>query len=475
MNLRIVYFNDVHGYIEPHPDLFYDGSRPVVREVGGYGRIAGYLQRIRSESPEALVFDGGDTFHGTLPLLDSEGEALVPVLRKMKVDAMVGHWDFAYGPRQLSHLASQLGYPVLGINVHKEDGTPFLPPYILKNVGGLKVAVIGICCNIIGKSMPDHFSTGLTITDGIEELPGAIEAARDEGAQFIILLSHNGFPQDVYLLNQVSGVDLCLSAHTHNRLYQAATVKDTPVVQCGCHGATVGDLRLEIDGGKLVDFRYDLVEMDESVPVDEEVAAMVEEIMAPYRALQADIVGHTDQILHRYDTLNASMDDMMLAALRLASGAPLAFSNGWRYGAPIAPGPISRWQLYNIIPMNPPVSVVELTGEEIRGMLEANLERTFSREPMEQMGGYAKRCAGVSVKMRMENPSKNRIHELYAGPRRLQPDEIYQAAFVTVQGVPPGLGRNRHDLPVHAIDAMVRFLQTNDPYKADGAPVFSLV
>lgn len=148
MDLSLLYINDVHGYLEPHPELFYRGNEVYTEEVGGYTRIASLINELKATNDHVLVFDGGDTFHGTLPLVESKGEAIVPVLNRLGISAMVGHWDFGYGPKQLQHLAAQLNYPVLGINVFKDDGSLFLQPYTLLSTGELKIAVIGICFNV---------------------------------------------------------------------------------------------------------------------------------------------------------------------------------------------------------------------------------------------------------------------------------------------------------------------------------------
>lgn len=122
------------------------------------------------------------------------------------------------------------------------------------------------------------------------------------------------------------------------------------------------------------------------------------------------------------------MDNFLLQSLLESTGAQLAFSNGWRYGAPIVPGQITLNDLYNIIPMNPPVSTVELTGEEIKAMLEENLERTFSCDPYEQMGGSVKRCLGLNVYFKIENPSGNRIQKsLYVLFKQPELFNIYYA------------------------------------------------
>ena len=474
MKLSIAYLNDVHAYLEPHAELFYKDGKETVETAGGYARIASVVNDIRSKNANTLLFDGGDTFHGTLPVVESKGEAIIPVLNKLAFDAMVCHWDFAYGPAQLKKLASQLSYPVLGINVYKEDGSLFFQPYIIKEIEGVKIAVIGICSNIIDK-MPKRFSEGLKITGGMNELPAIIEQVKAEGAEVIILLSHNGFPQDVELISKVAGIDICLSAHTHNRLYEALKINDTIIIQCGCHGSFVGHLTVDIEQKKIVHYTYRLITVDESIEPDAEMEKMVTAIMKPFQHLKDNKLGDTENILHRYDTLNSTMDDFLLKAICAAADVQIGFSNGWRYGAPIAAGAISKWDLHNIIPMNPVVSTVELTGIEIINMLEENLERTFACNPMKQMGGYVKRCLGISIKMRIENSKGHRIQQIFAGNEPLKKDKTYKVAFVTEQGVPKQLGINRTDLSVKAVDAMAEYLSKNPVYKTTSFHTINLV
>ncbi len=458
MQLSITFLNDVHGYLEPHPELFYEGGKEITETAGGFAHIASVIKDIRNKSSHTLLFDGGDTFHGTLPLIQSKGEAIVPILNKLGFNAMVCHWDFAYGPKQLKNIASQLIYPILGINVYNDDGSLFFPPFIFKEVEDLKIAIIGICSNIIDKTMPKHFSEGIKITDGSKELPVYIQKVKDQGANLVILLSHNGFPQDVALLSNVNGIDICLSAHTHNRLYEAVFTNNAIVIQCGCHGSFLGYLDLNIQGKKIIDFNYKLITIDESIKPDNEIENMVIDIMKPYQSLKKEISGKTPVILHRYNTLESTMDNLLLSAIKSIYNSEIAFSNGWRYGVPIPVGPITKWDLFNIIPMNPEVSTVQLTGMEIIDMLEENLERTFAENPMKQMGGYIKRCLGLHIKMRIENPKGHRIQQIFIGDEPLIKEKSYETAFVTIQGVPENLGKNRRNLSIKAVDAMVMFL-----------------
>jgi hypothetical protein len=107
-----------------------------------------------------------------------------------------------------------------------------------------------------------------------------------------------------------------------------------------------------------------------------------------------------------------------------------------------------------------------MTGEQMRAMMEENLERTFSCDPYAQMGGYVKRCRGVTLCVKLENPAGERVQEFFVGNAPLDPAATYTVAFLTDQGVPRRFGTNRRDLPVRAVEALRTYLG-----RRDGGPV----
>ena len=312
--------------------------------------------------------------------------------------------------------------------------------------------------------MPPSYSEGIYFTLGKDELPPIIAVLRTrEKADLIVLISHLGFTQDMKLLSEVQGIDVCLSGHTHNRLYKPVLIGKTILIQSGCHGSFLGRLDLEIIDGQITDYKHQLIEVEAAIQPDPEVDELIRLALAPYKIDLEEVIGETSTALNRGTTLETTMDNFMLQALLESTGTQMAFSNGWRYGTPIVPGSITLNDLYNIIPMNPPVSTVELTGEEIKEMLEENLERTFSCDPYQQMGGYVKRCLGLTVYFKIENPSGHRIQKLFAGNEELQHGQYYTAAFVTMQGVPQKYGRNRENRTERIIGAMRKYLARHRP------------
>lgn len=463
-HLTILQINDTHGYLESHPEFVWTKDGPAFPLMGGYARIASVFDEARLDNPDGVIaLDNGDTFHSTYPAMESKGHALIPLVNALGLDAMTAHWEFAWGPGHFRSIASRLNHPMLAINCYEKDTgeRPFRPSILLERCG-LKIGVIGIAATIVDKSMPPHFSEGLHFTDGREELPQEIERLRAaEGADIIVVLSHLGFPQDVKLAKQMSGIDVLASGHTHNRLEHPVKVRNTLLIQSGCHGSFVGRLDLEVRDGDVVGHRHRLIPVDEKVRPQEAMRSLVEDAMRPHRAMLGEVVGHTSIPLHRNTQLDSPMDDVLLAAISAVAGTDIAFSNGWRYGAPVPPGPVTVNDLWNIIPTNPPVSTVELTGAEIVAMLEENLERTFAADPFGQMGGYLKRFRGLAVFGKIENPEGHRIETILTGSGPLRPESMYRAAFVTSQGVPAKYGRERVDLPISAIDALRAYFQAN--------------
>ncbi len=469
-SLTIIQMNDSHAYFDQHQEMFWKGDQAVYRPAGGYARIVTLVKQIRAESQGRVLFcDCGDTLHGTYPALKTQGQALIPVLNSLGLDAMTAHWEFAYGPEIFRQRAAELGYPVLAINVFDQvTKERVFPAYSVKEIGGLRIGLVGIASNIVDKTMPASFSEGLEFRLGREELPLVIDNLRSqEKVDLIVLISHLGFPQDMKLLSEVNGIDICLSGHTHNRLYKPALQGKTLVIQSGCDGSFLGRLDLELVGNQIVDYRHQLIEVEAKIEPDPGVDDLVSQALAPYQEELSAIVGKTATALNRAAMLETTMDNFMLQALLDGTDAQLAFSNGWRFGAPIIPGDVTLNDLYNIIPMNPPIATVDLTGEEIVTMLEENLERTFASDPYNQMGGYVKRGLGFNAYIKIENPAGQRVQQIFSGNQPMLPGHHYSTVFVTEQGVALKYGQQRELHPERAIDAMLAYLKKHRSIQAE--------
>lgn len=462
--------NDSHGYFESHPEFYWDSDGEAYRKAGGFARIATLFQQIREKHPGGvLTFDNGDTIHGTFPAVNSEGEALIPILNSIGFDAMTAHWEFAYGPNHFKNIVEKLDYPMLAVNIFDEKtGKRVFPAYQIIERNNLRIGVIGIAATIVDKTMPESFSKGVYFTLGNEELPSIINHLREyENVDIVIVVAHLGFPQELKLAQEVNGIDVLLSGHTHNRLYEPVVVNNTILMQSGSHGSFIGRLELTITNKHILDFSHELIEVDQSLDPDPEVKQLVNSVLDPHRKMLETKVGETDTPLTRNKVMESTMDNLLLKSLLHVSDATIAFSNGWRYGAPILPGNVTMNDLWNIVPPNPPVTTCQLSGLEIWKLLENNLEHTFSRNPYQQMGGYVKRCLGLRVYFKIENREGTRIHKIYVGNKQIKRTKTYEAAFISTQGVPIQYGSNRQKTGYTAIQALKQYLKDKSPTSSE--------
>lgn len=332
--------NDVHGYLEPHSDVFYESTSVRYQTAGGYSRIAHLVREARHRLGDSLiVLDGGDSLHGTRLVVASQGATAVPVLNELGFDAMTGHWEFGYGPAVLQQRLAELRHPFLALNVETKSGHPVFQPSMVKETPALRVGVIGLASNIVDKTMPPRFSDGLIFSLDPPALQQEVDRLRgSEGVDLVVLLSHLGLPQDLQLMSQVRHIGVCLSAHTHNRLERPIRAGDGLVIQSGAHGSFVGLLEVEVRSGQVVHAQHQLITVGPDLPEDPQMRDLISTLTASSRPELSERVGATEIGLDRGTVLEATMDNLLLESMREVAGTELAFSNGWRYGASIPRG-----------------------------------------------------------------------------------------------------------------------------------------
>lgn len=374
-----------------------------------------------------MFLDGGDLFHGSLPLVSTKGESILLPLHKLGLDGFVpGNWDFAYGKDQIKQLIKSVPFPSIACNLFDVvTEKTFVEPYFIKDMPAGKVAVIGLTYPYVDQTMPKSFSEGLVFTIGVEEVRRSLDNVREE-ADLIILVSHMGLPLDVKLASLVNGIDVILSSHSHDRVTKPIVNNGTLIIQAGSNSSFLGQLDLFLDNGKITDVTYKLISIDESLEEDLEIREVIQDILKPFEDKKHQLIGYTDLILHRMTLNEAPMDRLITDAYQYSYDCDLAFSHGWRYGCPIASGAISMYDLYNVIPTNPEIFRLEMEGNAIRDMLENNLEQVFSSDPFEQKGGYILRSSGLFMTYKPYNPKGHRIQNLLIGGREINLHKTYK-------------------------------------------------
>ena len=229
--------------------------------LGGLDRIATILNAIRAERADRVVFlDGGDTWQNSYTSLISEGQDMVDCMALLKPDAMVGHWEFTLGAERVKEIVDQLGFPFLTQNMRDTEwNEPVFEPMAMIERGGVRIAVIGQAFPYTPIANPRWMIPNWSFGIREDEIQANVDKARRDGAALVVLLSHNGFDVDRKLASRVKGIDVILTAHTHDALPEVVKVGKTLLVASGSHGEFVSRLDLDVSNGEVKDYRFKLV------------------------------------------------------------------------------------------------------------------------------------------------------------------------------------------------------------------------
>ncbi len=466
--LTFIQLNDMHAQMNLHWEYFWENGREVYRKAGGFARLATLIQQIRAQHKDSLLVDCGDEIHGTGVAQWTQGAAIVPPLKALGIDAMTpGNWEFGFGPEVLRTRIAEMGFPVLGCNVHQAaTNLPEFRPCIVREASGIRIGLIGVTSPIVIERMPKHFGQGLRFADPLEALPRHVNELREkEKVDLVVLISYMGLPQDLKLAEAVHGIDIVLSSHTHDRLARPLVVGRTVIIQSGFSGSFLGRLTVQVANGHVCAFEHELIEVAESTEPDSALQSIVDEQIGPHRDRLNEVVGSIASPLHRMAVLESPMDNLITDSYLSLTQADVAFSHGWRYGAPVVAGDVTQADLWQIIPTNPEVFTARMTGDEIRNTLEESLESVYAPNALRQKGGYPIRVSGLSAVVRINNPKGARVQQLDIGGTPYRSDRLYTVAGAGERDL--SLASEKKGTGIEAIDAIGRYFKAGSPVHAE--------
>jgi sulfur-oxidizing protein SoxB len=337
-------------------------------------------------------------------------------MRLLKPDAMTGHWEFTLGTDRVKQIVDELGFKFLAQNVRDTEwNEPAFEAMTMLERGGVKIAVIGQAFPYTPIANPRWMIPNWSFGIREDELRTNVEKARKGDAQLVVLLSHNGFDVDRKLASRVAGIDVILTAHTHDALPEAVRVGKTLLIASGCHGKFVSRLDLDVRDGDVKSYRYKLIPVFSDVIVPEpQMAAAIQKIRAPHEKMLREPVGKTDSLLYRRGNFNGTLDDVICDALLSERDAEIALSPGFRWGTSILPGQdITAEDIYNATAMTYPATYrMTMKGARLKEILEDVADNLFNPDPYYQQGGDMVRVGGLSYTIDIAKAAGNRISDL---------------------------------------------------------------
>ncbi|MGV8813833.1 MAG: bifunctional metallophosphatase/5'-nucleotidase [Gelidibacter sp.] len=448
ISITILQTADIHGQLDSHPELFWENGEIAFKERGGLAHIKTIFDQEREKNPgRTLIVDGGDLIQGSGYAALSDGKVMSNIIKNMGYDVIIpGNWEVVYGKAIMMEVMQNFDTEIIVQNMyHDVDNEPLFPAYTIKEIGGIRLAFIGINDPDVPIRQNPIFSEGIAFTGLDNSVKQLVDDVKfKEKADVIFLLTHIGIFKQVELANSpiAEHADYVLGNDTHERVREMIQGKYAKVTEPGAFGSFVGKLTLHFVDGKLVGDDYELIDVDPEVfPADEKIRALVDQEKAPYKDHLETIVGYTNTPIYRYLTVENPMDNLFTDAARWKTGADIAISNGFRFGNPIVPkdgkpAPITRANLWNLLPVNENVKTGKATGKQIKDWLEKEMHNAFAQNPAERFGGWLVRFSGMEVDFKSQNEKGQRISKITVKGEVMQDDQYYTISACVRPGDP---------------------------------------
>jgi 5'-nucleotidase len=420
--ISIVHTNDTHARVEAGS---YDGM--------GLDKVATIVNNVKAANPNTLVLDAGDALHGQTIATLVEGESIIKIFNEIGYDAMTaGNHDFNYGKERLLELADMANFPILGANVYKANYENFLPEYVIKEVGGVKVGIFGLATpETKFKSHPKN-TEGLEFFDSV--IIGKLMVAKlQDEADVIVALSHLGLDQSStersdLIAEYVDGIDLIVDGHSHTVLEEGMMVGDTMIVQAGEYDKNVGRVDILVKNGKVSSMTAKLItkEEGEALEADPGVVAIVEEIKEANDLITEEIIGSTEIKLEGarefVRTGETNLGNLITDSMVEFTGADVALTNGGGIRDSIQIGDITVGDVITVLPFGNYVVTIDVTGAELVEALEHGLQAY-----PETLGAFP-HIAGMNVVFDPSQEVGSRVVEVTVDGEELDMEATYSLA-----------------------------------------------
>jgi len=481
----------------------YLNFEPAAKEygkTGGFPQIKSLLRNLRKQAggkKNTLTLDGGDLWQGSGTSLWTRGVDMVEASNIMGVDVMVGHWEFTYREEEvLSNVALFKGdfigqnvrvkedalfgdeYATMvekydGSGLYDEDSGHAFRPYVMKQVGGARICVIGQAFPRTANANPQEFfpdwSFGLREDDMIALVQ---QIHTDEKPDAIVLLSHNGMDVDIKMAERVPGLNAVFGGHTHDGMPKPVEVKNVEghtclVTNAGSNGKYIGVMDFEFDGGKVKNMHYKMLPIiSDWLPEDKEMAAFIKQMRQTkyddkiiesraskfffnksrvgktYEEILNEKLAIADRTLYRRGNFMGTWDQVLCNALRHEYSADVSLSAGVRWGTSTLKGDwITMEDVMTQCSMTYAETYVsEMKGKDLLAILEGVADNLFDPDPYLQSGGDMVRVGGLDYTIDPAKPLYQRLTNVRLdNGHKIEPAETYQVAgWATVGKAPDG-------------------------------------
>ncbi len=419
--------------------LNFQAAAKTYGKVGGFAHLATLVKQLKASRPGALLLDGGDTWQGSATALWTNGQDMVDACLLLGVDVMTAHWEMTLGDKRVKEIIERDfkgRVDFVAQNIHTTDfGDPVFAPYTMKEMNGVKCAIIGQAFPYTPVANPRYFTPDWTFGIKEMEMQKTVDDARAKGAKVVVLLSHNGMDVDLKMASRVTGIDAILGGHTHDGVPQPTIVANksgkTLVTNAGSNGKFLGVLDFDVKSGKVSDFRYKLLPIFANLlPADTAMQTLITNIRKPFEAKLSETLATTRGLLYRRGNFNGTFDEIILDALLTSQNAEIAFSPGFRWGTSILPNQAITFEhvMDQTAITYPHTTVSEFKGEMLKTILEDVADNLFNPDPYLQQGGDMVRVGGMQYTIAPIEKVGSRISNMTLNGKPIDANKTYKVA-----------------------------------------------
>ncbi len=420
--------------------------------MGGFAQLKTLIDRLRNEAGagNSVLLDGGDLWQGSGLADAMKGADMVDVGNLLGIDVMTGHWEFTYGEKIVRQNLERFKGEFLAQNVFLTEEAAFnnapafdsasgrvFKPATIKAVNGHRIGIVGQAMPYVPIAHPKRFTPDWTFGIRDAELQKVVDGLRQQDkVDAVILLSHNGMDVDLKLASRVTGIDVILGGHTHDAVPHPTVVANptgkTLVTNAGSNGKFLAVLDLDIGKGGVKDVRYHLLPIYANlIKSDGDMQALIDRLRAPYAAKFAEKLATADELLYRRGNFTGPMDQVICDALRHELDAQIALSPGFRWGTTLLTGqPITMEDVLAETAITyPEVYVTNMTGGQIKAVMEDIVDNLFNPDPYYQQGGDMVRIGGMDYACAPNESTGKRISDMTLDDgTALDADKSYRVA-----------------------------------------------
>ena len=440
-----------------------------IEENMGYAGLVWYENQMKEETPYVTLVDAGDAIQGAPVGTLSEGEYLVQIMNKAGYDfAVPGNHEFDYGMEKLLGLSARLdcGYSACNF-VNLPSKTQVFAPYKIMEYDDIQVAFVGVATpESITKSTPAYFQdqfgryrfsfcedeTGEALYSQVQS---AVDQARGEGADYVIMVGHlgdNGITEkwsSRSVIANTTGIDAAIDGHSHEVCVENIPNENGEMVvltQTGTKFANIGKLTITADGQIQASHVSAVTDAEGNPAKDAEMESFINGIKSQYEESLKVVLGRTDVDLMDKDPetglravrkAETNLGDLCADASRYMMGADIGFMNGGGIRAGIEAGDITYEDALSVFPYGNMICMAEVSGQKIKDALEMGVKNY-----PEESGGFI-HVSGLTYTVDSSVPSsvvldekrnfvsvggEYRVRDIYVGEEPLDVNRTYTLA-----------------------------------------------